>query len=233
MVTNREYVRKKWEELMRNPLAKELWVTEPANFEDPTYHPLLWLIIDSDDVTVINVDEFEELYSDEDSNYWNGVIREKASEFDLVKTETRRLTCVYRDGQWLDNKQIVSLDDVLTARCVLIKTLGNFRNFTCESTLSLLLIRLFETLQFVQKYEEHNCPDYSYKKNRVEHKEVLGYVRNSLVHDVWCIGDFKQFIINNLTAIGKESFNKVYELCFIEEYDLFSEIMEFINSFRF
>ena len=53
MVTNRDYVRKKWEDLMRNPLAKELWVTEPKNFDDPTYHPRLHLVVDSDDVTVI------------------------------------------------------------------------------------------------------------------------------------------------------------------------------------
>lgn len=41
---------------------------------------------DLNDVTVINVDEFEDLYSDEETNYWNGVIWEKAdwrSEFNL------------------------------------------------------------------------------------------------------------------------------------------------------
>lgn len=73
MELDRTVVRKKWEELMKKPLAKELWVTEPENFDDPTYHPLLRLVIDSDDVTVINVDEFEAMYSDEESNYWNGV----------------------------------------------------------------------------------------------------------------------------------------------------------------
>lgn len=69
MELDRKIVRKKWEELMENPLAKELWVTEPENFDDPTYHPTLRLVVDSDDITVIDVEEFEELYSDEEANY--------------------------------------------------------------------------------------------------------------------------------------------------------------------
>lgn len=101
MELNREIVRKKWEDLMNNPLAKELWVTEPANFDDPTYHPTLRLVIDSDDITVIDVEEFEELYSDEEANYWNGIIREKAKDFDPKQIGIRNLTCVYRDGRWL------------------------------------------------------------------------------------------------------------------------------------
>ncbi len=102
MELNREIVRKKWEDLMNNPLAKELWVTEPENFDDPTYHPTLRLVVDSDDITVIDVEEFEELYSDEEANYWNGVIREKAKDFDSKQTGIRNLTCVYRDGRWLN-----------------------------------------------------------------------------------------------------------------------------------
>lgn len=102
MELNREIVRKKWEELMKNPLAKELWVTEPENFDDPTYHPTLRLVVDSDDITVIDVEEFEELYSDEEANYWNGVIREKAKDFDSKQTGIRNLMCVYRDGRWLN-----------------------------------------------------------------------------------------------------------------------------------
>jgi len=87
---------------MKNPLVKGLWVTEPANFDDPTYHPLLRLVIDSNDITVVNVDEFEELYSDEEANYWNGIVRESLEEFEPAKTGIRNLTCVYRDGRWLD-----------------------------------------------------------------------------------------------------------------------------------
>ncbi len=102
MELNREIVRKKWEDLMENPLAKELWVTEPKNFDDPTYHSLLWLIIDSNDITVIDVEEFEELYSDEETNYWHGVVREKVKDFDPKQTGIRNLTCVYRDGRWLN-----------------------------------------------------------------------------------------------------------------------------------
>ena len=59
MELDRKIVRKKWETLMSNPLAKELWVTEAKNFDEPTYHPLLRLVVDSDDITVIDVAEFE------------------------------------------------------------------------------------------------------------------------------------------------------------------------------
>lgn len=64
-------------------------------------HPLLRLIVDSDDITVINVDEFEALYSDEEANYWNGITR-KTKDFNPAKTGIRNLTCVYKDGRWLD-----------------------------------------------------------------------------------------------------------------------------------
>ncbi len=101
MELDRKIVRKKWETLMSNPLAKELWVTEAKNFDDPTYHPLLRLVVDSDDITVIDVAEFEELYSDEESNYWNGITR-KAKDFNPMNTGIRNLTCVYKDGRWLD-----------------------------------------------------------------------------------------------------------------------------------
>lgn len=104
MVTNREFVRKRWEELMKNPLAKELWVTEPANFDDPTYHPLLHLVVDSEDITVIDVDAFEELYSEEEANYWSGVVRESVDDFDPKQTGICKLTCVYRDRRWLNAK---------------------------------------------------------------------------------------------------------------------------------
>ncbi len=101
MVTNREFIRKRWEELMKNPLAMELWVTEAANFDDPTCHPSLHLVVDSDDVTVIDVDAFEELYSDKEANYWYGIVREKTKDFDPKQTGIHNLTCVYRDGRWL------------------------------------------------------------------------------------------------------------------------------------
>ena len=101
MELDRKIVRKKWETLMSNPLAKELWVTEAKNFDDPTYHPLLRLVVDSDDITVIDVAEFEELYSGEEANYWNGITR-KAKDFNPMNTGIRNLTCVYKDGRWLD-----------------------------------------------------------------------------------------------------------------------------------
>lgn len=102
-------VRKKFEELMENPLAKELWVTDPDNFTDPSYYPYLDLIIDSDDITDINVEKFEEMYSDEDSNLWNGVIKNTLKEFDPIETGVRRLTCVYKDNHWLSfNEQLVT-----------------------------------------------------------------------------------------------------------------------------
>lgn len=232
MVTNRDYVRKKWEDLMRHPLAKELWVTEPKNFDDPTYHPRLRLVIDSDDVTVIDVEEFEELYSDEDCNYWNGIVRERAADFDVEKTDIRNLICVYRDGQWLENRWLITNSEVSEAKRVLARTLKDFRNFPCEATLTLLLVRLFETMHMVQSYREHNCIDYSYKENRVENKEIFGFMQNSLAHSVWVIGDFKQFVKGNLEKFSRESFNKAYELCFEEMYDLYSEVMEFLDDFK-
>ena len=101
-------VRKKFEDLMENPLAKELWVTDPDHFYDPTYHPYLKLVIDSNDITVVNVDEFEDLYSDEETNYWDGLLKATVNRFDPAKTGVRTLTCVYKDGHWL------SFDEQLT-----------------------------------------------------------------------------------------------------------------------
>ena len=209
-------------------LAKELWVTEPKNFDDPIYHPILYLVVDSDDVTMINVDEFEELYSDEEANYWNSVIREKVEDFDPDQTGIRNLTCVYRDGQWLDNRWLLTNSGVSAAKEVLTRTWKDFRKFPCESTLTLLLVRLFETIHMVQSYKEHSCIDYSYKENSVENKEIFDFMRNSLVHNMWVIGDFIQFVKSNLERFGRESFNKVYKSCFEEEYDLYSEVMEFL-----
>lgn len=105
-----EIVRKKFEELVENPLAKELWVTKPDHFTDPTYHPYLRLIIDSDDVAAVDVEEFEEMYSDEDANYWNGLMKDTVNKFNPTKTGTRGLTCVYKDGHWLSfNEQLVTI----------------------------------------------------------------------------------------------------------------------------
>jgi len=104
MEFDRNIVRRKLEELMQNPLAKELWTTEVENFDDPTYHPTLILVVDSDDVLNIDVEEFEKFYSNEEANYWNGIMCDTARRFDAAKTGINRLTCVYRDGQWLDVK---------------------------------------------------------------------------------------------------------------------------------
>ncbi len=228
MVTNREFIRKLWEELMKNPLAMELWVTEAANFDDPTYHPSLHLVVDSDDVTVIDVDAFEEFYSDEETNYWNGIVRGKASDFDPSKVSTRRLTCVYRQGQWLDNRVSIVADEVSVAKAFLKRTLQDFRNFPCESTVSLLLIRLFETMQMIRNYEERYSIDYDCARYRVPRKEVFARMRNALVYCIWEIDDFSKFIKGSLIELGKESFNKVCELCFEEKCDLYSELMDFL-----
>lgn len=58
--------------------------------------------MDSDRVTDINVDDFEAMYSDEDSNYWNGIMSDTVQRFNSVTTGIRNLTCVYKDGRWLN-----------------------------------------------------------------------------------------------------------------------------------
>lgn len=72
----------------------------------------------------------------------------------------------------MPNKQVVTFEEVFEAKRVLARTLRDFRDFPCEATLTLLIIRLFETIQLV------------------------------------------------------------YELCFEERYDLYSEIIEFLDDFK-
>jgi len=158
------------------------------------------------------VDAFEELYSDEEVNYWNGVVREKASDFDPFKVSTRGLTCVYRQSQWLDNRVSVIDKEVFVVKTFLKRTLQDFRNFPCELTVSLLLIRLFETMQMIQNYEERYSIDYDCDRYRMHRKEVFACMRNALVHCVWEIGDFSKFIKDSLIELGKEPFNKVCDL---------------------
>ncbi len=56
-------------------------------------------------------------------------------------------------GGWMPNKQIVTIEEVFEAKRVLARTLRDFREFPCESTLTLLIIRLFEAIQLVCSYE--------------------------------------------------------------------------------
>ncbi len=53
-----------------------------------------------------------------------------------------------------------------------------------------------------------------------------------MVHEMKNIEDFSKFIYDNLEDYSKESLNQVYELCFEERYDLYSEIIEFLDKFE-
>ena len=57
-------------------------------------------------------------------------------------------------------------------------------------------------------------------------------IRNSLIHDMSKIGDFTDFIHDNLNDYSQQSFNKVYEICFGEAWDLYSEMIEFLDDFQ-
>lgn len=57
-------------------------------------------------------------------------------------------------------------------------------------------------------------------------------MRNSLIHEMKNIEDFSKFIYDNLEDYGKRAINQVYELCFEERYDLYSEIIEFLDEFE-
>lgn len=134
----------------------------------------------------------------------------------------------------MPNKQVVTLEEVIEAKRVLFRTLRDFREYPCESTLTLLIIRLFETIQFVCSYEEKTSANYKYVKSKVPSKvpTAFTYMRNSLVHEMKNIKDFSMFISDNLEDYGKEAFNKVYTVCFGESHDLYSEVMEFLDDFE-
>lgn len=134
----------------------------------------------------------------------------------------------------MPNKQVVTMEEVSEAKRVLARTLRDFRNFPCEATLTLLIIRLFETVQLICSYEEKRCANYKCVKNRIFSEVPTAFtdMRNSLVHEMKNIEDFSKFIYDNLEDYGKRAFNQVYELCFEEECDLYSEIIEFLDEFE-
>jgi len=134
----------------------------------------------------------------------------------------------------MPNKQIVTIEEVLEARRVLVRTLRDFREHPCESTLTLLIIRLFETIQLVCSYEENKCTNYNCVKNKIFSNSPISFsnLRNSFVHEMKNIGDFDTFVKDNLAKYGKEAFNKVYAACFGESHDLYSEVMEFLDDFQ-
>lgn len=134
----------------------------------------------------------------------------------------------------MPNKQVVTFEQVSEAKRVLARTLRDFRNFPCEATLTLLLIRLFETVQLICSYEEKRCANYNCVKNRISSgtPTAFTYMRNSLIHEMKNIEDFSKFIYDNLEDYGKRAINQVYELCFEERYDLYSEIIEFLDEFE-
>ncbi len=137
-------------------------------------------------------------------------------------------------GGWMPNKQIVTIEEVFEAKRVLARTLRDFREFPCESTLTLLIIRLFEAIQLVCSYEEKRCANYKSVKNKIFSKVPTAFtnMRNSLVHEMKNINDFNKFVSDNLEDYGKKAFNCVYELCFDRKYDLYSEVMEFLKKFE-
>lgn len=105
----------------------------------------------------------------------------------------------------MPNKQIITLEEVSEARRVLARTLRDFRNFSCEATLTMLIIRLFETIQLICSYEENKCANYKSVKDKISSEVPVSfiYMRNSLVHEMKNIKDFRYFINSNLilTAI--------------------------------
>lgn len=134
----------------------------------------------------------------------------------------------------MPTKQVVTMGEVSEAKRVLARTLKDFRNFPCEATLTLLIIRLFETVQLICSYEENKCANYNCVKNQVfsETPTAFTYMRNSLIHEMKNIGNFNKFIKTYLIKYSKDAFNQVYELCFEEEHDLYCEIIEFLDEFK-
>lgn len=134
----------------------------------------------------------------------------------------------------MPNKQVVTFEEVSEAKRVLARTLRDFRNFPCEATLTLLIIRLFETVQLICSQKENKCANYKCVKNWIFSKvpTAFTYMRNSLIHEMKNIEDFSKFIYDNIEDYGKDAFNQVYELCFDEKYDLYSEIIEFLDKFE-
>ncbi len=134
----------------------------------------------------------------------------------------------------MPNKQVVTFEEVFEAKRALARTLRDFRDFPCEATLTLLIIRLFETIQLVCSYKENKCANYKCVKNRISAKVPTAFtdMRNSLVHEMKNVGDFDKFIKTYLISYSKDAFNQVYELCFEEKCDLYSEIIEFLDDFK-
>lgn len=131
-------------------------------------------------------------------------------------------------------KQAIDEKEVSEAKRVLLRTLRDFRQFPCESTLSLLIIRLFETVQIICSYWEGSYANYKCVKKYVDSKipTAFTYMRNSLVHEMAKLEDFAKFLRKNLCDYSQQSFNRVCEICFGKSLDLYSEIMIFLDNFQ-
>ena len=135
----------------------------------------------------------------------------------------------------MPTREVLTEELIEEFKRVLERTYIDFKRFPCESTVSMLIVRLYEVAISVYSFEYSDKKIANYKdvKNNLTNCDnplVFVGLRDNLIHNLNQIKNHKESIMYTLIAFGKENFNAVVTKCLTRNNDLYTEIMNYCNT---
>lgn len=131
----------------------------------------------------------------------------------------------------MPTKEVVTEEMVRKTRLQFNIVLRDMNECTCESTLVLFVIWLYELSMILITYSVSpgKYASYSTLRSVLPNSTTarqLAVLRNELTHNFYGVDNFATYIKNGCDAFGKENFDYLSKECFSDEINLYKIIMD-------